>query len=419
FNANPLMRFDGYFILSELLGIRNLKPRADRRLKHWFSQTLLGLSSRHDGAADEYGAGQTFWLMGYGLAATVYRFLLVISISAMVATRFPLIGLLMAAFYLLTSVGAGSVKMFNWLWNSPETESVRHRARPAALLLFIGLPMAALFLPVPIGVTAGGIVAAETEVFLNAESAGELESVLVRPGNHISAGSVILRLKNRQLQQQLQVAQASLREAETRWQVAAVSGPADAARQRSGITELQQRVGELQGQVNELIIRSPIDGYVADVIDETDRGRRLQEGHPLAVIVSGRPRLRTWLNQDQLGSIDSAPGTELTFRIPGRSLSDKHGTLLSLEPAAEKVFRETSLTYVAGGEILVNPANGRPLQPLFQLDAAIDGPETTNKLKPTDRGLRVLLRLPRKNESAAEWVLKRCTRFVQKLLVKS
>lgn len=43
FNANPLMKYDGYFIASELLGIQNLRARSDRFLKCLLKRTFLGL----------------------------------------------------------------------------------------------------------------------------------------------------------------------------------------------------------------------------------------------------------------------------------------------------------------------------------------------------------------------------------------
>ncbi|MFY9254657.1 MAG: hypothetical protein WAO83_14485, partial [Fuerstiella sp.] len=70
-------------------------------------------------------------------------------------------------------------------------------------------------------------------------------------------------------------------------------------------------------------------------------------------------------------------------------------------------------TYIAGGEILINPANGQPMEPVFQVDIE----PNDNVLQLVKHGARVNLQLPRRYESVAAWAYRKCTSFVHKLLV--
>lgn len=407
FNANPLMKFDGYFIMSELIGIQNLRPKADAQIKSVLTTATLGIKPRVN---DDSMTTKTM-LVTYGIAATIYKFFLVISIAIVVANKFPLVGIGLAAFHVLTSVGSGVFKMANYLLKSKETDHVRGRARMVAAVVLIGLPVLACVAPVPFGVVTQGLVGAEVEHFVNVDSPGEFNSSLVKSGDEVAAEVPIVQLSNQRLQDELDISEAAFTSAQLRWQILHNENPTLAARQKPEVTELQQQVEEMSRRVNNLTVSAPEHGRVVRLIPESNRGQFLQEGTPLAVIVDGRPLLRTWVNEDQLGSIKKEDGQEVSFRIPGRSMSTHTGRIISVEPAAESVFEHLALTYVAGGEILIDPSTGQPMEPLFQIDIE----PTEDVLKLTEHGARVNLQIPRRYESIAAWTVRKCIRFVQKL----
>jgi len=409
FNANPLMKFDGYFILSELIGIQNLRHKADARIKHVLSSVFLG--ANHPTPDDS--PLRTAALMGYGVSATIYRFFLVISIAMMVALRFPMVGLLFAAFHIITTVGAGAVRMAKYLLTNPETNSVRGRGRLIAAVVFIGLPLAACVLPVPFGIVTQGTIGAEVEHFVNVTTPGELMGTSVAAGDHVEGHTPLVRLVNERAAEKLQVAQASLEEAVTQWEVDRERGAVQAARQKTSVTELRKQVEEYSRRVQDLSVMAPAPGQVVNLIAATERGRFLKEGHPLAVVVGGRPVLRTWVTEDELGGIQVEPGTTVTFRIPGRSTSSFSGHVVGVLPAADVAFHQMALTHIGGGTILVDPATKIPLEPVFQVDIQ----PAADVLDLTEHGARVHLNLPRRYETIAAWATRKCVRFVHKLLV--
>ncbi len=408
FNANPLMKFDGYFILSELLGIQNLRPAADAQVKRLLTATLLGL--RHGDSG--HSAGRKLILVAYGISATIYRFVLVISIATVVALKIPVAGLALAVFHIVTTVGTGSVRLARYLLTSPETASVRARSRLTAAAVFLGLPLAVSLIPVPFGVVTQGIVGAETEHFINVTSPGTLNATSAVAGTSIDASTPLVQLTNDQTVDQLRIAEASLREAILHREIARAQGPVQAAQRQSSVRELRQQVAEHTRQVSDLTVSSPASGHLVQLIPHTDRGRYLPAGHPLAVIVDGRPLLRTWVTEDQLGSLQTAPGTPVSFRVPGRSTSTWTGQILSIRPGAEQTLHETAVTHLAGGSLLIDPATGRPLVPVFQIDIQ----PASGAVELTEHGSRVSLNLNRRRESLATWAARRCMRFVQKLL---
>lgn len=409
FNANPLMRFDGYFILSELIGIQNLRPRADATIKRFLVRFFLGLKP----PPSQDSLTTRILLVLYGIAARIYRFTLVISIAVMVALRFPLIGLLLAVFHVVTSLGMGLIKMVAYLLNSKDTEPIRGRARLVALGLVIGLPVLACVIPVPFGVVRQGVIATSIEHFVNVDSAGEFTEAMVTPGTDVKAGTALVQLKNLRLTEQLDLLAAEKRAAERQLEILQQVDPAKARQQQPMITELTRKIATLQEQVNGLIISSPGSGKVARMIPADQLGRFLKPGQQVAVVVDGDTILRAWLNEDQLGSIQREIGAEVSFRLSGESTTTHTGKIIAIEPAAEATFQQMSLSQITGGEILVDPSTGRPLEPVFQVDIAPIGDE----ILASQHGARVSIRLNRRSQSLASWMTRKCVRFVQKLLI--
>ena len=98
FNANPLMRFDGYYILADLAEIPNLYSIAPRRLANFARRVLFGPSA-NDGAADpDESLARRTAILGYAISAWVWR--IFVSASIMFALAFWLrgLGVLLAVF---------------------------------------------------------------------------------------------------------------------------------------------------------------------------------------------------------------------------------------------------------------------------------------------------------------------------------
>jgi len=83
FNANPLMRFDGYYMMSDFLEIPNLRAKSDKMLRESFSWYCLGIESRPDPFMPETGKA---WFVTYAIAAWCYRWVILVSISMFLYT---------------------------------------------------------------------------------------------------------------------------------------------------------------------------------------------------------------------------------------------------------------------------------------------------------------------------------------------
>lgn len=258
FNANPLLRFDGYYIFSDLFDLPNLYQRATRHLKFLAERYLYGIRKAFSPAHDR---GEEFWLTVYGIAAFVYRVLLLVFITYHVAQGFLGLGVAIAAFcvvlYFLTPIG----KLIRYLVSSERLERNRRRAiSVTGLLLFLVLGVIS-FVPLPRSFRASGVLKPEVESVVYAQTGGVVAEIFVESPQEVSAGDPLLRLESPELEQDIVSATSRLDQLSTQ---------IEEARQNQygtivGSLIEQAKAGrmameELHRQREDLTITAPISG---------------------------------------------------------------------------------------------------------------------------------------------------------------
>lgn len=197
-NANPLMRFDGYYILSDALDEPNLRTRADGALQAIVERGLLGVASSR-WADRALGSWRGYALAAYSLASVVYR----LSLSLMMATvlvalyaawQLVWIGRILAVILFLSWWVIPTMKLSrNWMQAAVSWQA---RARLAALAA--GLVLALCAVPLPCRQHATGWVQPEHMQGLYAPSTARLQRVLKHPGELVQPGDIVLELDDEQ-----------------------------------------------------------------------------------------------------------------------------------------------------------------------------------------------------------------------------
>jgi putative peptide zinc metalloprotease protein len=265
FNANPLLRYDGYYILSDFLEIPNLRQKS--------SEYTLGLIKRHIFRVKLQHPLppplQRFWLFTYSILSSVYRAFVGLVILLIVAYELPVIGPLMAISGVLTWFLVPAYKVFKYLAIDPEL----HRKRPRAIAFSLTMAAAALVMigivKFNVNVDAEGVlqVASSDDRPVFAEQPGfvreigkTIEGRPLQDGDFVRKGQVLLVLENKPLETQLAVLDAHVRQIEVeRMQATAVSANQGQMKQMELQKTLEQRQLLLQ-QVEKLVLRAPIDG---------------------------------------------------------------------------------------------------------------------------------------------------------------
>ncbi|MGA2870325.1 MAG: hypothetical protein ABSF34_14345, partial [Verrucomicrobiota bacterium] len=213
FNVNPLMRFDGYYILSDLVEIPNLNQRATGQLQYWAERYLFGVKNTEPPARTRREAG---WLAVFGLTSGVYRVIVFSGILLVIADRFLIVGIVMAAACLISWAVFPVGRFIKYLASSPKLDRVRNRAAGVTAGLAAVLIIFLCVIPFPYSFRAPGVLVASQRTEIVNETEGQVTELLARLGSIVKSGTPLLRLKNPELDLQLAETRAHFNEVNAR-----------------------------------------------------------------------------------------------------------------------------------------------------------------------------------------------------------
>ncbi|MEM7260476.1 MAG: HlyD family efflux transporter periplasmic adaptor subunit [Planctomycetota bacterium] len=368
FNVNPLMRFDGYYALSDSLEIPNLRSRSAQSIQNLMKRVFLGVGQKPDPSEP---LRLRFILCAYGIGSALYRITVVLSIAMVIATKFFLVGIALGAVYIGMELVRTTVRLFAYLWFADETAAVRWRAVIASVVIIGTIVWGGGLTRWPNRVYAKGVVRAEEEASVRAAAAGFVEAVAVDEGQRILAGDVVVRLSDPLID--ARIAEAQARVDQSRWLIRAYerSDRVKAAQERTALAQNQAQLQAILDDRDRLVVTSPQRGRVFDYVGTESIGRYVTRGEWIATVGDGHWTIEVLVDEDQLAVISPEVGDEIVFRASGASDNDVRGTVRAVEPVGVDKIDAVQLTQEAGGEIQVNPYTSETAQAFFRLKVEV------------------------------------------------
>ncbi len=409
FNANPLMRYDGYYVLSDLLGVPNLRQRSSEYLAALTKRAFFGIPLAN--APDTWSLRAV--LACFGVGAALYRVTILLAIVAVVARKLPFIGYgLGLAYFAFMSYGLVS-KLARYLWFASETAAVRSRAIAYSVVLFAALPLVVALVPIPGSLTAGGVVAAENETVVRAESPGFVEHVAIRPGQMVPAGETLATLTNASLEEQVARQESELAAADIRHAAMLASDVAAAQTESRRAAAHRASLAHAERRVSDLTLTSLSAGRVVAGLQPEDVGRYLSAGDAVATIASGAWEVRAVLSADDVALCMPKVGDQAEFRARGAADAPLAGRVKRVNPHASRTVEIPALTHLAGGEIAVEAHSGAASQPYVEVIIALDqAPRTT-----VEHGQTGVVRLNMPAEPLGKKLYRALVRFSNRMLL--
>ncbi len=200
FNLNPLMRFDGYYMLSDYLEIPNLRAKADRALTDAFAKTCLGINRPKDPFMPDRGH---FWFGLFAVASWFYRWFLVLNITLFLYTVLKPYGLqsigITLALCSVVSMVYGVIAKLVSLLKEQRSEPMSKKRISVSLMVFVTAMLLISLIPIPWYVTSHFILEPENVEHVYTMSEGFLKEYHVQPGDDVTKGDLIATLENSQL----------------------------------------------------------------------------------------------------------------------------------------------------------------------------------------------------------------------------
>jgi putative peptide zinc metalloprotease protein len=198
FNANPLLRYDGYYILSDLLEIPNLRQKSTAILTRKLSQWCLGIDPPDDPLLPQ--RHQVLFII-YSVAAAIYRWVVLLSIlwflyKVFEPYRLQVIGQAIALASISSLIGVPAYQVYRFFHVPGRVEKVKRGHVLVSLALLAAAVAAFIWVPLPYRVICPLETRAYAAMPVYVEVEGTLERLYVRPGLHVEAGAKLAELSS-------------------------------------------------------------------------------------------------------------------------------------------------------------------------------------------------------------------------------
>ncbi|QRN34954.1 HlyD family efflux transporter periplasmic adaptor subunit [Pectobacterium brasiliense] len=360
-NLSPLMRFDGYFLLSDGLQMPNLQNRGFAIGRWQMREWLFGLG---DAPPEHFPRWLQRTLVGYAFAVWIYRFFLFTGIAILVYhMTFKLLGMLLFAIeigYFVVMPVVNEVR--EW---SKRRKDYRMNRNMTTTLVVSAVVLLLLMIPWQRGVYAPALLRAEQQSSLYMPVPAMIQRIDVKVGQPVQAGQTLFTLSSDALaheQKQLERQIATLNWQST-FQVFNKEAAGDHQRVKQEHEAALQKLQVLQRQSEQLTVRAPIDGVVADMTTPLETGEWLGQGEWLAVVTKPTGGLvEAFVSEKDWQRLRT--GAKGTFYLQDVSRSSLPLTIVEIASTATRDLNAApELASIYGGDIATLSDAQRKLHP--------------------------------------------------------
>jgi putative peptide zinc metalloprotease protein len=372
FNGNPLLRFDGYYVLADALELPNLSQRANRYLGYLIQRYAYG--SREASFPDTDRRART-WFIFYGIASFCYRLSIFIAIIILLGSRFFVVGVLLLIWASASQVIIPIGKAFSFLSSSPRLQRNRPRA-VAVTALAVGL--AALFLfvmPFPLRTVAEGITWPSERSQIRAGTDGFIGRLVVANGSQVEAGQPLIEAYDPFLDARVDVLEAQLRGLRRQYTAVRMTDQAEAAVLQEEIKGIVSDLERARERRRELIITSPRAGTFVAPVEQDMPGRFVKKGQLVGFVIDASDRLtaRTMVGQNDVSLVrERTRGVDvIPVHWEGRSART---SIIREVPGGLKALPTPALGTMGGGSIPIDPRDTKGVTALdryFEYEVAL------------------------------------------------
>ncbi len=354
FNANPLIKFDGYYILSDILETPNLAQRSKDYLYYLVKKFAYGVRRPRD---PSHTTGERPWLVFYAVAAAIYRVFISVSIILFVVDALKYMGILLALSGVIGWVIVPIGKWVHYLLVNPELMRVRQRAQLVTVGFLVLLFGSLGLIPAPYHARGEGVVepVRVEEVFAGAD--GFIDDVLPSSSRVADGGVRLVSASNYELEIQRRKLLADRGLYEAYYRQARSEEPAQAQVVLGQIEALSEQLDRVEDQLAALTIEPAFNGVWVSQQSDRMRGMYAKQGTPIGTLADDQTlKIRVVLNQyvgDWVRS-DSGEGSMVQLRVRGRPGDLLTGEVTRVMKAGRRELPSAALGYAGGGALAVD-----------------------------------------------------------------
>lgn len=417
FNANPLLRYDGYYVMSDWLEIPNLRVKSTQFFAYAFQEKVLGLEVPVQSYMPKARRGL---FVTYAITSYLYRWLVTFSILFFLTQflkqyKLQSISYMLALGSLIPLLGMPMYQMLKFVRQPGRMRKVKKARAAAIFAVFFAVVAGILLIPTPLRVHGTLVLRPAKPKIVYAEVPGRLEDVKVRDGEYVQAGQLLATLSNpekfRERTDLLEQQEINLVKAETYRRSPIISDRMHEQTHRDQAIQLEPAINRVEEQIGRLNLYAPTAGQAIGVPHRETAGRGngqwLKPGNPFCQ-VANPSKLEAHLILDQSDVDLIHENSRAWIKIYGNSET----TYRSRVGEVARRNRDDvppELSNLAGGEIATKPdqqtGQAKPLSAVYEVTIPLDNPQL--KLQP---GLRGFAKIDGGHSSLGWWLWRLITK---------
>jgi len=372
FNGNPLLRFDGYYVLANALELPNMGQRANRYLGYLVERYAYG--SREANFPETDRRART-WFVFYSIASFFYRLFISIAIIISLGSRFFIVGVVLMIWAGVSQLIVPIGKAFSFLSSSPRLQRNRPRA-VAATALALGLAGLFFFvMPFPLRTVAEGITWPSERSQIRAGTDGFIGRLLVANGSQVGAGQPLIEAFDPFLDARVNVLEAQLQGLRRQYTAVRMTDQAEAAVLQEEIKGVMSDLARARERQRDLVITSPGAGMFVTPVEQDMPGRFVKKGQLVGFVIDASDRFtaRTMVGQNDVALVrERTRGVDvIPVHWEGRSART---SIIREVPGGLKALPTPALGTMGGGSIPIDPRDNKGVTALdryFEYEVAL------------------------------------------------
>ncbi|MEL6109939.1 MAG: HlyD family efflux transporter periplasmic adaptor subunit, partial [Planctomycetota bacterium] len=275
-NANPLLRYDGYYILSDLTDRPNLWQSSRRQLHHCLGR-LVGLE--HGGRRD---IAIEWWQVCYAMLSSIYRVFVLVSIGWLTLMVCGKYGVTVLGYLLVAAVAAGAMtptlnRTLRAVRNPNFGQKMKRPRFISSVLAFAAVAIITFCVPLPCRVSAPVRLQPTDARHVFVTVPGTLVEGIAA-GKRVQKGEVLARLENDELTREMLQLRSKIESQRLRvlhLNALRHDEPTLGARLPAAEETLRdqlQRLRRLQRDDEALSLKAPVDGVVLEAASTSADG---------------------------------------------------------------------------------------------------------------------------------------------------
>lgn len=372
FNGNPLLRFDGYYVLQDLLEIPNLGTRANRYIGYLIQRYLFSV---RDAISPADVAGERVWFVIYGVAALVYRLFIMTVIILYISGRFFAVGIILGLWAGVTMIAIPMVKHTNFLFSNPRLRGNRGRSVGVSGLIILLATVLLFLLPVPDWTRVQGVTWPAKESQVRAGTEGFVQEIKVASGTRVIHGQPLVVTYDPLILARYKLQQANRQELESELKAAQTVDLVQAAVIREALSAALAALEITRERINNLTIVSPQNGIFVLPFEQDMPEKFLAQGQLVGYVIDPEApvSIRVAIAQDDIGLVRER--LERVHVMPVQwGAASYLGESLRVIPGGTHRLPSAALGTGGGGVIPIDPQDSegrKTLARIFEIEVVM------------------------------------------------